>query len=55
MRPPPQSPINAELGKVPFLVRGKVRRTTRKPLPKPRGIDLITADILYEAKAHYSH
>ena len=42
----------AELGKVPFFVRGKVRRNT-EAFAQTQGIALITVDTLYEAKAHY--
>ena len=42
----------AELGKIPFFVRGKVRRNT-EAFAQTQGIDLITVDTLYEAKAHY--
>ena len=42
----------AELGKVPFFVRGKVRRNT-ETFAQTKGIELITVDTLYEAKAHY--
>ena len=41
-----------ELGKVPFFVRGKVRRNT-EAFAQTKGIALITVDTLYEAKAHY--
>ena len=42
----------AELRKVPFFVRGKVRRNT-EAFAQTKGIGLITVDTLYEAKAHY--
>ena len=42
----------AELGKVPFFVRGKVRRNT-EAFASAHGVTLITAETLYEAKAHY--
>ena len=42
----------AELGKVPFFVRGKVRRNT-EAFAQTKGVELITVDTLYEAKAHY--
>ena len=42
----------AELGKVPFFVRGKVRRNT-EAFAHAQGVTLITAETLYEAKAHY--
>jgi light-independent protochlorophyllide reductase subunit B len=40
----------AELKKIPFFVRGKVKRNTEK-FASDRGIHLITLDTLYEAKA----
>jgi light-independent protochlorophyllide reductase subunit B len=40
----------AELKKIPFFVRGKVRRNTEK-FASDRGITLITLETLYEAKA----
>jgi light-independent protochlorophyllide reductase subunit B len=40
----------AELKKIPFFVRGKVKRNTEK-FARDRGITLITVDTLYEAKA----
>ena len=41
-----------ELSKIPFFVRGKARRNTEK-YAAARGIDVITIETLYEAKAHY--
>jgi light-independent protochlorophyllide reductase subunit B len=41
-----------ELGKVPFFVRAKARRNT-ETWARERGIDVITVDTLYEAKAHF--
>jgi light-independent protochlorophyllide reductase subunit B len=41
-----------ELGKIPFFVRGKARRNTEK-YAAAQGIDVITVETLYEAKAHY--
>ncbi len=41
-----------ELSKIPFFVRGKARRNTEK-YAAAQGIDLITTETLYEAKAHY--
>jgi light-independent protochlorophyllide reductase subunit B len=43
----------AELGKIPFFVRGKVRRNTER-FASERGIALIDAETLYDAKAHFS-
>jgi len=42
-----------ELGKIPFFVRGKVRRNTEK-FAKERGVFTITLETLYDAKAHYA-
>jgi light-independent protochlorophyllide reductase subunit B len=42
-----------ELGKIPFFVRGKVRRNTEK-FAHDRGVSTITLDTLYDAKAHYA-
>lgn len=42
-----------ELGKIPFFVRGKVRRNTEK-FAVDRGLATITLDTLYDAKAHYA-
>ena len=42
-----------ELGKIPFFVRGKVRRNTEK-FALDRGVSTITLDTLYDAKAHYA-
>ena len=41
------------LGKIPFFVRGKARRNTEL-FASERGIERITVDTLYEAKAHFS-
>ena len=43
----------AELTKIPFFVRGKVRRNT-EGFARERGIAQIDAEILYDAKAHFS-
>ncbi len=43
----------AELHKIPFFVRGKVRRNT-EAFARERGIPAIDAEILYDAKAHFS-
>jgi light-independent protochlorophyllide reductase subunit B len=42
-----------ELGKIPFFVRGKARRNTER-FATERGIDRITVETLYDAKAHFS-
>ena len=41
-----------ELKKIPFFVRGKARRNTEK-FAVTQGLDSITLDTLYDAKAHY--
>ena len=43
----------AELHKIPFFVRGKVRRNT-EAFATERGVARIDAETLYDAKAHYS-
>ncbi len=43
----------AELGKIPFFVRGKARRNTES-FAQDRGLSTITLDTLYDAKAHYA-
>ncbi|NDG75850.1 MAG: ferredoxin:protochlorophyllide reductase (ATP-dependent) subunit B, partial [Synechococcaceae bacterium WB8_1B_136] len=43
----------AELAKIPFFVRGKVRRNTER-YARERGLELIDSEALYEAKAHFS-
>jgi light-independent protochlorophyllide reductase subunit B len=42
-----------ELKKIPFFVRGKARRNTES-FARERGIDPITVETMYEAKAHFS-
>jgi light-independent protochlorophyllide reductase subunit B len=42
-----------ELKKIPFFVRGKARRNTES-FARERGIESITVEIMYEAKAHFS-
>jgi len=42
----------AELKKIPFFVRGKARRNTER-FCRERGIQTITVDDLYDAKAHF--
>ncbi len=44
----------AELAKIPFFVRGKVRKNTES-YARERGLALIDSEALYEAKAHFSH
>jgi light-independent protochlorophyllide reductase subunit B len=41
-----------ELGKIPFFVRGKARRNTEL-FAREAGLDLITIETLYDAKAHF--
>jgi light-independent protochlorophyllide reductase subunit B len=43
----------AELAKIPFFVRGKVRRNT-ETFARERGVARIDAETLYDAKAHFS-
>ena len=43
----------AELHKIPFFVRGKVRRNT-ETFARERGLSQITSETLYDAKAHFS-
>ena len=42
-----------ELNKIPFFVRGKARRNTER-YASERGVQLITVETLYDAKAHFS-
>ena len=42
-----------ELMKIPFFVRGKARRNT-ETFAKDRGIENITIETIYDAKAHFS-
>ncbi|TDL86052.1 ferredoxin:protochlorophyllide reductase (ATP-dependent) subunit B [Meridianimarinicoccus aquatilis] len=42
-----------ELKKIPFFVRGKARRNTEK-FAADQGLQEISVDTLYEAKAHYA-
>jgi light-independent protochlorophyllide reductase subunit B len=41
-----------ELRKIPFFVRGKARRNTER-FATERGLETITLDTLYDAKAHF--
>ena len=41
-----------ELKKVPFFVRGKARRNTEL-YARERGLETITVETLYDAKAHF--
>ncbi|MCF8132994.1 MAG: ferredoxin:protochlorophyllide reductase (ATP-dependent) subunit B [Synechococcus sp. Tobar2m-G35] len=57
----PEAPVSgvwtsdgeAELKKVPFFVRGKVRRNA-EAYAQERGIGAITAEVMFDAKAHFS-
>ena len=42
-----------ELGKIPFFVRGKARRNTER-FANERGVESITVETIYDAKAHFS-
>ena len=42
-----------ELRKIPFFVRGKARRNTER-YAQEHGVNLITIETLYDAKAHFS-
>ncbi len=42
-----------ELRKIPFFVRGKAKRNTER-FAAERGLELITVETLYDAKAHFS-
>jgi light-independent protochlorophyllide reductase subunit B len=42
-----------ELAKVPFFVRGKARRNTER-FALDNGLDMISVETLYDAKAHFS-
>lgn len=43
----------AALSKIPFSVRGKVRRNT-EAFARDKGLTTISEEVLYDAKAHYS-
>ena len=47
------SDAERELKKIPFFVRGKARRNTES-YASERGLNQITIDTLYEAKAHFA-
>jgi light-independent protochlorophyllide reductase subunit B len=42
-----------ELKKIPFFVRGKARRNTESYAAE-KGLQKISVETLYEAKAHYA-
>ncbi len=48
-----QAEAERELKKIPFFVRGKARRNTEQ-YAREHGLDVITLDTLYDAKAHFS-
>ncbi len=48
-----QADAESELRKIPFFVRGKARRNT-ETYAREQGVDLITLETLYDAKAHFS-
>jgi light-independent protochlorophyllide reductase subunit B len=47
------SDAERELKKIPFFVRGKARRNT-ETFAAEKGLNEISLDTLYEAKAHYA-
>ena len=47
------SDAERELKKIPFFVRGKAKRNTEK-FALEKGLNRISVDTLYEAKAHYA-
>jgi light-independent protochlorophyllide reductase subunit B len=47
------SDAERELKKIPFFVRGKARRNTES-FAAQKGLNEISIDTLYEAKAHYA-
>ena len=47
------SDAERELKKIPFFVRGKARRNTES-YANERGLNQISVDTLYEAKAHFA-
>ena len=51
--PPWTADAEKALGKVPFFVRGKARRNT-EAFAMERGLNQITLDTLYDAKAHFA-
>ncbi len=52
MEPGWTNDAEAELKKIPFFVRGKARRNTEQ-YSRDRGIETITLETLYDAKAHF--
>lgn len=47
-----ESDAETELGKIPFFVRGKARRNT-EAFANENGVNPITIETLYDAKAHF--
>ena len=47
-----QPDAEKELKKIPFFVRGKARRNTER-FAQERGVEIISVETLYEAKAHF--
>ena len=47
------SDAEKELKKIPFFVRGKARRNTES-FATQKGLNEISLDTLYEAKAHFA-
>jgi light-independent protochlorophyllide reductase subunit B len=47
-----ESEAENELRKIPFFVRGKARRNTER-FARERGVEKITVETLYDAKAHF--
>ncbi|WP_411867294.1 ferredoxin:protochlorophyllide reductase (ATP-dependent) subunit B [Vulcanococcus limneticus] len=43
----------AQLARIPFFVRGKVRRNTER-YAREHGLNAISEEVLFDAKAHYS-
>jgi light-independent protochlorophyllide reductase subunit B len=59
--PPPKAAVDTlswapdaerEMSAIPFFVRGKARRNTER-FARERGLETITVDTLYDAKAHF--
>jgi light-independent protochlorophyllide reductase subunit B len=48
-----ETAAEAELKKIPFFVRGKARKNTER-FASEKGLNTITVETLYDAKAHFS-
>jgi light-independent protochlorophyllide reductase subunit B len=48
-----EATAEAELKKIPFFVRGKARKNTER-FASEKGLNTITVETLYDAKAHFS-